>query len=83
MHMRTLITTVLVLTLAACPALAQIQIADESGPAPTRVPTTLKYLNERIDQVSFEEAPLDQVISWIANLTPMNVVVRWQTLEDV
>lgn len=47
-----------------------------------RTPATLKFLDQRIDEVSFQDAPLDQVMSWLGTLTPMNVVVRWQTLED-
>jgi hypothetical protein len=31
--------------------------------------------------VSFQEAPLDQVLDWLSELTPMNVVVRWEVLE--
>jgi hypothetical protein len=81
--MRAFVTAGVVLGLVTSTALGQIVAADDTGPAPrSRIPSTLKYLNERIEQVAFEEAPLDQVMDWLAGLTPMNVVVRWQTLED-
>jgi hypothetical protein len=70
---------VLVSTLAASAAIAQ------TGPS-TRVqyrkPATLRYLDQRIDQVTFEDAPLDQVIDYIGSLTPMQIRPRWQVLED-
>jgi len=69
-------------TLAASPALGQIVAGDDTGPVRSRIPTTLKYLNERIPEVAFEQAALVDVMDWIASLTPMNVVVRWQILED-
>ncbi|MBU0640853.1 MAG: hypothetical protein KKB50_18460 [Planctomycetes bacterium] len=81
--MRVLIAAGLVATLAASTAVAQTQTGDQrSGGARARVPSTLRYLNERIDEVAFEEAPLDQVMDWLGTLTPMQVVPRWQTLED-
>ncbi len=72
----------LMLMLAASTAVGQIVGGDDSGPIRSRVPATLKYLNERIPEVDFEEAELDQVMDWIGTLTDMNVVVRWQILED-
>lgn len=42
---------------------------------------TLALLNERIPEVSFEDAPFDQVMNWVADYTNTNVVVRWQALE--
>ncbi len=81
--MRALLATGLVLILASSTAAAQ-RIADDgrSGVARARVPTTLRYLNERIEEVAFEEAPLDQVMEWLGTLTPMQVFVRWPMLED-
>jgi hypothetical protein len=71
------------LALATSTVVGQAPSGDDSGaPARSRVPSTLKYLNERLDMVTFEEAPLDQVMDWLSTLTPMNVVVRWQVLED-
>ncbi len=66
----------------AASAVAQLTPRTSLRAARSRVPATLKYLNERIEEVSFEEAPLDQVMSWLGSITPMNVVVRWQVLED-
>ena len=45
--------------------------------------STLALLSERLDQVDFDEAPLDQVIEWLSDLTAMNVVVQWQVLEEL
>lgn len=81
--MRVLIAAGLVLSLAGSTALAQIGAGEEPGSgARSRIPSTLKYLNERIDEVTFEEAPLDQVMDWMGGLTPMQINVRWQVLED-
>ncbi len=81
--MRALIATGLMLTLAASTAVGQSQPGHGSGAAArSRVPTTLGYLSQRIPEVDFEKAGLDQVLDWIASLTPMNIVVRWQILED-
>jgi len=43
---------------------------------------TLALLNTRIPEVSFEQAPFDQVMDWVAEYMQINVVVRWQILED-
>lgn len=81
--MKALVTIGLVLSLAVSTAIGQVRSGDESGAAVrSRTPSTLRYLNERIDEVAFEEAPLDQVIDWMGTLTEMQIVVRWQTLED-
>ena len=44
---------------------------------------TVDFLNQRIPEVSFDGAPFEQVVSFIENYTQTNVVVRWQTLEDM
>jgi hypothetical protein len=81
--MRTLFATGLAIALTTSTVMGQVRSENEAGAAArARTPSTLKFLNERIEQVSFEDAPLDQVMDWIAGLTPMNVVVRWQILED-
>jgi hypothetical protein len=81
--MRVLTAVGLVLSLACSTALAQIGASEEpdSGTR-SRIPSTLRYLNERIDEVTFEDAPLDQVMDWMGTLTPMQINVRWQVLED-
>ncbi len=43
--------------------------------------STLTLLNDRIPEVSFEDAPFDQVMDWVADYSNVNVVVRWQSLE--
>ncbi len=52
------------------------------GAAPSRVvaKSTVDILNERHD-LSFTEAPLDQVIGVIRDFSKMNVIVRWPQLE--
>jgi len=80
--MRRVVTTALVLAASAVIAAAQTEPVRDAGAVRARVPTTLKYLNERIDEVSFDSAPLDQVINWLEDFTPMNVVVRWDILEE-
>lgn len=50
--------------------------------APKRQATTLTMLSKKIGDVSFTEQPFDQVVDWLRDQTGMNVVVRWQTLED-
>ncbi len=42
---------------------------------------TRKLLSQTIPEVSFEDAPFDQVMEWVAEFTQMNVVVRWESLE--
>lgn len=54
-------------------------------PAPAlraRVPSTLAILNQRIPEVRFIDQPFEQVMEWIADYAQLNVVVRWQTLDD-
>ncbi len=81
--MRALLAAGLVLILTSSTAVAQLPADDgRSSGARLRVPATLRYLNERIEEVAFEEAPLDQVMEWLGTLTPMQVFPRWQTLED-
>lgn len=43
---------------------------------------TLKLLDQRVPEVSFEQAPFDQVMEWVQQTMGINVVVRWQTLVD-
>lgn len=80
--MRIVLAAGLILPLAASAAIGQTR-SDETTGAASRphVPATLRCLNERIGVVSFQEAPLDQVLDWLSELTPMNVVVRWEVLE--
>jgi hypothetical protein len=63
-------------------AMAQVGTSSEPPPPPTGTASTLELLNQRIPEVLFEELPLEQVMEFIADFTQMNVVVRWQILED-
>ncbi len=49
---------------------------------PPAVPQTLRILNQRLPEVSFRDTPFEQVVEFLADLTKINFVVRWQTLED-
>jgi uncharacterized membrane protein YgcG len=81
--MKVWISAGLVLALAVSSAVGQVRSGNDTGPAVrSRTPSTLAFLNERIEEVSFQDAPLDAVMSWLGELTPMNVVVRWQVLID-
>lgn len=48
-----------------------------------RGPNTVQLLNQRIPEVSFSEAPLEQVIGWLGEFTNFNVIVRWENLEEM
>ena len=41
-----------------------------------------EVLQRRVEEASFEEAPLDVVFDWVQGMTEANVIVRWQVLED-
>ena len=62
---------------AVCVSVAFGQSAVVGG----RAINTLKLLEQRIPDVSLQEAPLDQVMTWVAQNMNINVVVRWQNLE--
>jgi len=40
-------------------------------------------LDQRIDEIAFEDAPFEQVMEWVAEYSKMNISVRWQQLEDL
>lgn len=82
--MRLVVAAGLALTWVTAAAMGQSRSdGDRDMAGRPHTPPTLKYLNERIGEVTFQEAPLDQVFDWLAQLTPMNIVVRWQVLDDV
>ncbi len=72
----------LVTGLWATAALAQGVGGEAGALAGSGAPNTLRILNQRIQEVSFEEAPFDQVMEWVEQTMQINVSVRWQTLED-
>ena len=39
-------------------------------------------LDQRVPELSFQEAPFEQVMDWVQDQTGANVVVRWQIMED-
>ncbi len=80
--MKRIVLAGVVVAFFASTVLGQLSTGNSVRAVRARVPETLKNLSERINEVSFQDAPLDQVMSWLSGLTPMNVVVRWQVLED-
>lgn len=52
------------------------------APGAKRLMRTDDILNQRMPEVSFEDAPFDQVLDWIANITGLDIVVRWEQLEN-
>lgn len=44
--------------------------------------TTFEPLQQRVDEVSFKDAPLNQCIAWLGEIADANLIVRYQTLED-
>jgi hypothetical protein len=68
--------------MAVSVSLAQDRPTDDAGATAHRdAPTPLAPLSERIAEVSLTEVPLDQALDWLADFTPLSVVVRWQVLE--
>ena len=83
MQRTSILTLAILVTICAS---QQTMAQDEANlaTAPTaHAPTMFELLNVRIEEVAFEEAPLDQVLEWIDSLTPLNVITRWQQLEDL
>lgn len=39
-------------------------------------------LQRRVPEISFQEAPLDSVRAWVAEMTQSNVVILWSALEE-
>jgi len=68
-------------TLLAAVAFGQTQ-PPEKGAQRTRKMSTLRILNQRIPDLRFVDTPFDQVMEWLTDFTQMNIVVRWQILED-
>jgi len=82
--MRTLLTTGLVLLMTASAAVGQDRTTtDGEATARSGISNPPGLLNERIEEIAVQEVPLDRVLEWISDFTSLNVVVRWQVLEDV
>lgn len=75
-------TAGLTAVLTAAGALAQGLGGDAGAVAGGGALNTLRILNQRIPEVTFEEAPFDQVMEWVEQTMQINVQVRWQILED-
>lgn len=71
-----------VISLFAATAVAQTEFGRMRAPQP-RIPTTIRLLNQRIPEVTFDQVPFEQVMDWVKELTGANVVVRWETLEQM
>jgi hypothetical protein len=47
-----------------------------------RLPRTLAVLNKVVEEVDWDEMPLEEALDWVTDQGPINVVVRWRALED-
>jgi hypothetical protein len=82
--MRALMTIGLVVSAAASAAVGQGQATSAArAGVPSHRSNPMVLLNERVEAVALEEVPLDQALEWLADFTSVNVVVRWQVLEDL
>jgi len=67
-------------------AMTAVTLAQPAGPAPstprTQNTSTVSILNQRVPEITFEDLSLEQVMTWLADFTHMNVNVRWQILAD-
>lgn len=75
------LSTAIVISLAANAIGQSPRTATTAAPSLVSAPTVLAQLDARIADVSFQDAPLDQIFGWLAELTPMSVTPRWRTLE--
>jgi hypothetical protein len=59
------------------------QSPDKAQPARQNdAPPATRVLDQRVPEVRFQEAALDQVIQWVTDVTRINVSVRWSVLQD-
>ncbi len=68
---------------AAERAAARLRQVDEAPMAKKRQRTTRQLLATRIGEIHFEATPLEQVFAALGELVDVNIIVRWQRLEDV
>lgn len=68
--------------LAVIATITSIAFAQTAAPAASRARSTVRLMNTRVPEITFEQVPFEQVMDWIGDLTGINVVVRWQQLED-
>jgi len=72
-------TLLTVLTLAAGLCWAQAGAGAGTG---SRAQNTLTILNQRVPEVNVREQPLRSVLEWLADFAKVNLVVKWQVLQD-
>ena len=84
--MKTTLAVGLALAFLSSSALAQTAPAAKDTKVVVKTskgtPGTLAQLNKRIEEISFQDLPFDQVIDWLAQYTGMQINVRWQNLTD-
>lgn len=42
---------------------------------------TIAVLNQRVDEVNWQEKPFEEVVDWLAQQGPINVVPQWKAME--
>lgn len=65
--------------IAAEVASAQTRTAERKG---SRGDKAAVLLRQRVPEIAFEEAPLDQVIDWLTDTSGMSIIVRWDALTS-
>jgi hypothetical protein len=68
--------------LAVIAMITTLASAQSRGGTAPRARSTVRLMNTRVPEITFESVPFEQVMDWIADLTGINVVVRWQQLEE-
>lgn len=55
----------------------------EKRPVPrTHAAPTVRVLDQQVPDVRFRDTALEQVVEWLADLTQLNISVRWNILKD-
>jgi hypothetical protein len=62
-------------------AVAQESLVQRGKTAPVRG-NTAAVLNQVMPDVTFTDTPLETVMNWLGDITHLNIVPHWQTLED-
>ncbi len=62
-------------------AIAQEGLVQRSKVKPVRG-NTVAILNQVMPDVTFQDTPLETVMNWLGDITGLNIVPHWQTLED-
>lgn len=72
----------LAFTLFAGTIVVEAQTAMQRRAARSQIPQTLRLLNRRLPEVRFDAVPFETVMQHIHDLTQINLVVRWEKLEN-